>query len=91
MSVSVEDPEPGAAIDAGLSPAVTPVGSPEALRAIAELKPPDAAAAIVAVPGVPCATETDAGEAVKVKLGAVGKAASALIRPAPFGLPQPVH
>ena len=89
VSVSVEDPEPGAAIDAGLSPAVTPVGSPEALRAIAELKPPETAAVIVDAPCEPCATGTEVGEAEKVKLAAVGNEARALIRPA-LGLPQPV-
>ena len=38
--VSVEFPLPGAASELGLKLAVTPVGSPEAEREIAELKPP---------------------------------------------------
>ena len=49
MSVMVEDPEPGAAIDAGLNAAVVAVGSPDALRAIAELKPPETVVVIVTV------------------------------------------
>jgi hypothetical protein len=51
MSVMVEDPEPGAAIDAGLNVAVVAVGSPDGLRlrAIAELKPPETVVVIVTV------------------------------------------
>ena len=45
----VEDPEPGAAIGAGLNAAVVAVGSPDALRAIAELKPPETVVVIVTV------------------------------------------
>jgi hypothetical protein len=45
---------------------------------------------MVDVPLLPCATETEFGEAEIVKSGDVDVAASALIRPVPFGLPQPV-
>ena len=71
MSVRVDDPEPGAAIDVGLNAAVAPVGNPVAVSAIAELKPPETAVAMVLVPWAPCATVTDAGEAAMVNAGAV--------------------
>ena len=71
VSVRVEDPEPGAAIDAGLNAAVAPVGSPDALRAIAELKPPETVVAIVLVPLAPCAADIDVGEAAMLNAGAV--------------------
>ena len=41
VNVSVELPEPGAAIDVGLKLAVTPAGSPLAESDTAELKPPE--------------------------------------------------
>src|ERR1035437_747262 len=66
----VEDPEPGAAIDAGLNAAVVPVGSPDALRPIAELKPPETVVVIVLVPLAPW-TETEVGEAAMVNAGTV--------------------
>ena len=71
VSVRVDDPEPGAAIDVELNAAVAPVGSPDAVSAIAELKPPETAVAMVLVPWAPCATDTDAGEAEMVNAGAV--------------------
>ena len=71
VSVRIEDPDPGAAMEAGLNAAVTPVGSPDALRAIAELKPPETAVVMVLVPLAPRATGTDAGEAEIVNAGAV--------------------
>lgn len=53
VNVSVELPLPGAAIDAGLKLAVTPVGKPEAERATAELKPPLTVVEIVVLPELP--------------------------------------
>ena len=53
VSVSVELPLPGAAIEAGLKLAVTPAGKPEALKEIAELKPPLPAVVIEVVPELP--------------------------------------
>jgi hypothetical protein len=70
-SVMVDDPDPGAAIDVGLNAAVAPVGSPDALRAIAELKPPETVVVILLVPLDPWATETEVGEADIAKAGAV--------------------
>ena len=67
--VKVDVPEPGAAMDAGLKVAVTPAGAPDAVRAIAELNPPDTAVVMVETPLFPCATETEVGEAASVKAG----------------------
>lgn len=67
--LNVEVPEPGAAIDAGLKLAVTPVGAPLAVNAIAELKPPETAVVMVELPLLPCATETEVGEEEIVKAG----------------------
>ena len=88
--VSVELPEPGAAMVAELRVSVTPVGWPLAVREIAESKPPETVVVIVEVPLLPCTTETDAGEAEIANAGDVLVGASALISPVPFGLPQPV-
>ena len=83
-------PEPGAATDAGLNATVTPVGSPLAVSAIAEFRPPETAVVMVEVPELPCATDTEVGEADRVKSAGVGVPVSASIWPTPFGLPQPV-
>jgi hypothetical protein len=88
--VMVELPEPGAAMEAGLKLTVTPAGWPVDDKATAELKPPAMVEEIVEVPLLPWTTETEAGEADRVKLGVVDVGASALIKPVPFGLPQPV-
>lgn len=88
--VMVDPPEPGAAIGLGLKPTVTPVGWPVADKATAASKPPEMAAVIVDVPWLPWTTESEAGEAEKVKLGVPGAGARALIKPTPFGLPRPV-
>ena len=87
--VRVEVPEPGAAIDVGLKVAVTPVGWPVADKAMEELKPFATAVVIVDVPLMPCATETEVGDAEMVELGTTDPA-SASIRARPLGLPQPV-
>jgi hypothetical protein len=88
--VIVEAPEPGEAIDAGLNETVTPAGWPEAVRATAELNPPETAVVMVLVPFAPGATVAEAGEAEMVKFAEVAVPESAAIRPAPAGLPQPV-
>jgi len=67
----VEVPEPGAEIDAGTKPTVTPVGWPVADKATAELKPPETATVTVDVPLLPNATDAEAGEAEIVKSGTV--------------------
>src|SRR5580700_12171234 len=87
VKVSVELPAP--VMDVGLKPTVTPDGWPDAPKPIAESKPPTTLLVIVDPPALPCATETDVAE--REKLGVtVPPLKSALIRLAPFGLPQPV-
>ena len=53
VKVRVELPLPGAAIEAGLKLAVTPVGTPDADRETAELKPPLTVVVMVDVPELP--------------------------------------
>ena len=67
--VRIEEPEPGAAMDAGLKLAVAPEGRPEALNAIAESKPPETAVVIVLAPSAPWSIVSEVGEAEMVKLG----------------------
>lgn len=69
VKVSVDEPEPGEAMEVGLKAAVTPLGRPEAESAIAELNPPETAVVMVELPVPPCATETAVGEADNVKAG----------------------
>ena len=67
------------------------LGQPEgavALSAMPALSVPLTVAEIVALPGLPAATETDVGEA-RVKLADCVVLVNAAIRPA-FGLPHPV-
>ena len=67
----VDDPDPGAAIVAGLKLTVTPVGWPEADSPIAELNPPETAVVIVDLPLEPWATESELGDGVMVKFGPI--------------------
>ena len=90
VNVATEVPDPGAAMGLVPKPTVTPLGWPDADKVMAALKPPETAVVIVEVPELPCTTETEVGEAEMVKLGVFEVGASALIRAAPFGLPQPV-
>jgi hypothetical protein len=81
VRVSVELPDPGAAIEAGLKVAVAPLGSPEADSVIAALNPPETVVVMVLVPEPPWTTLTGpcdaeivksvAGAAVTVKVTAV--------------------
>lgn len=73
----------------GLNAAVTPLGRPAALKVTLPVKPFNGLTVMVLVPLPPCATLTLVGEAESVKLGDE-EPASALIRPTPLGLPQPV-
>jgi hypothetical protein len=85
--VMVEVPAP--VIEVGLKPMVTPVGWPVAVKVTAESKPPVTVLVMVDVPELPCATETEVGEAERLK-PEVTEPVRLLIRPDPFGLPQPV-
>lgn len=89
VSVKVEVPAP--VIEVGLKATVTPDGWPLADNAIAESNPPVTALVMVLVPELPCTTETDEGDADRLKPGLDEELpARAVIRPAPFGLPHPV-
>ena len=70
VRVRLEVPPPGAAMDAGLKAAVAPEGRPEALKAMAELKPPVTAVVMTLVPEDPWLTLSAAGAAETVKAGA---------------------
>lgn len=87
-SVNEDVPEP--VIEVGLKVAVTPVGRPLAVSATAESNPPTTVLVIVELPLLPATTESDAGEADRLKVGDEDAGASALISAAPLGLPQPV-
>lgn len=65
MTVIVEVPEPGAAIEVGLKLTVTPEGWPVALSATAELKPPLTVEEMVEVPLFPCTMETAVPDSAK--------------------------
>ena len=90
VMVMSEVPEPGAAMGFVPKPTVTPVGWPVALNEMAESNPPETLVVIVDVPLLPRTTETEVGEAEMEKLGDAAVPVSALIKPFPFGLPQPV-
>lgn len=73
-----------------LNVAVTPLGKPEAASVTEPENPPRSVTVIVLVPLLlPWVTVTLLGDAARVKLG-VADPASALSRPLPLGLPQPV-
>jgi hypothetical protein len=89
VMVILEVPAP--VMDVGLKPTVTPEGWPVAVKVTAESKPSTMVDVMVDVPLLPCTTETEVGEAEREKDGVcVDDPARALMRPAPFGLPQPV-
>ena len=91
VMVMVEVPEPGAGIVLGLKLTVVPVSTPEADRLIELLKPPLTVVVIVEVPGVPCMTLREAGEAEIVKLGtAVTVSVTVAVRWIPPPLPVTV-
>jgi len=71
--------------------AVTPLGKPEAAKVTLPVNPPTSVTEIVLVPVPPWVTATLLGEAESVKLGEADPAASRLMIPVVFGLPQPVH
>ena len=70
-NVSVDEPLPGAAIEAGLKFAVAPAGKPEAESAIDELKLPEIEVLIVEAPEPFCAIVNEDGDAEIAKSGGV--------------------
>ncbi|HUC30029.1 MAG TPA: hypothetical protein VMR80_10615 [Candidatus Acidoferrum sp.] len=71
VTVIVDVPEPGAAIELGLKLTVTRDPWPLADKPIAELKPPEIVVVIVDLPELPRATLSDVGEALMAKFGFV--------------------
>ena len=71
VTVILDVPEPGAAMDVGAKLTVTPDGWPVADSATAELNPPEMAVVIVDAPDWPCATVIELGEAEIVNVGTV--------------------
>jgi hypothetical protein len=67
LTVKVEFPPPGAAMDLGLKVTVSPLAAPDAAKVIAELKLPDTDVVMVEVPELLRATVSDAGEAETAK------------------------
>lgn len=90
LTVKVAPPLPGAIMELGVNVTVSPLPCPEADRIIAELKLPATFVITVKVPDFFRATDKDVGEAESVKVDAAVAGARALIRPVPFGVPQPV-
>jgi len=86
--VIVEEPFP--VIDVGLKVTVTPEGCPDADNETGELNPPVTVLVIVEFPELPTVTVTEDGDAERLKPGVELDPISALIRPDPLGLPQPV-
>jgi len=69
VSVDVTLPFAGGVTGLGENAAVTPLGKPEALSVVAELKPFKLVIVMVLVPFEPCVTVTELGEAPMVKSG----------------------
>jgi hypothetical protein len=88
LTVIVDVPDPGAAMELGLKVTVWALPCPEADKAIAELKLPETAVVMVALPDAFLATVIEAGEAETVKpAGAVAVTVSetvaVCVRPPP--------
>jgi len=77
--VSVELPLPGAAIEVGLKPAVTPEGNPEADSETAELKPPLTVVEMVLLPEALWTMDRLVGDALKTKSGVAAEVIVRLI------------
>jgi hypothetical protein len=70
VKVELALPLPGGVTGFAEKEAVTPLGSPDALRLVAELNPPWLETVMVLVPLPPWVTVTEGGEAATVKSGA---------------------
>lgn len=69
LTVIVDVPDPGAAIEAGLKLTLFALPWPDADNVIAELNPPEIEVLTVTVPELDRATVMDLGDALRVKLG----------------------
>jgi hypothetical protein len=69
VTVIVEVPEPGAAMELGLNDTVSPLPSPDAEKLMAELKPPETTVLTAEVPEPLRATVIEVGDADRVKAG----------------------
>ncbi len=69
ITVIVDVPEPGAAIEVGLKVTLCPAPCPDADKVIAESKPLSAAVVIVAVPDLPLTTVIALGDAPMLNEG----------------------
>jgi hypothetical protein len=69
VTFMLEEPDPGAPIDAGLKVTVWPLPCPEAESEIAELKPPVTVVVMVDEPEALLATVIEVGEAETVNAG----------------------
>ena len=67
LTVIVDVPEPGAAIEEGTNIADTPFGSPDTDKEMAELKPPETAVVIVELPVLPQLRLIEVGAAAMLK------------------------
>lgn len=72
LTVIVDDPEPGAAIELGLKVTVCWFPCPEADKVTAESKPLSAAVVMVEVPDEPLTTEIAVGDALMLKSAPAG-------------------
>src|ERR1700728_4188930 len=88
VMVMVEVPAP--VIEVGLKVTVTPAGWPVADKEMPASKPLSTVLVITEVPEPPCTKETVGGEAVSPKPGRLIVSINPVIRPLPFGLPQPL-
>jgi hypothetical protein len=91
VTVMVDVPEPGAAIELGLKLTVTRDPWPLADKPIAELKPPETAVVMVDLPELPLATLIDVGEALMVKFPPVTVRVTVVVSGVPLlGVPVTV-
>ncbi len=90
LTVKVAPSLLGATTEPGVKVTASPLSCPEADRVIAESKLPERLVMTVKVSELFRATDNDAGETEREKVGEVAAGVRALISPAPFGVPQPV-
>jgi hypothetical protein len=91
VTVMVDVPDPGAAIELGLKLTVTRDPWPLVDKPIAELKPPETAVVMVDLPELPLATLIDVGEVLMVKFPPVTVRVTVVVSGVPLlGVPVTV-